>query len=79
MTLSKKKLTIKAGKTKKITAKLKTGSRKVKLHRKIAWESDNISVATVKNGRITAVKKGKCTIYAYAQNGVCAKVKITVN
>ena len=29
-------------------------------------------------GQVTAKKNGKCYIYAYAQNGVCAGIKITV-
>ena len=52
--------------------------KKVASHRKVAWESDNVSVATVKNGKITAVGKGTCYVYAYAQNGVSAKIKVTV-
>ena len=34
--------------------------------------------AVNKKGKITAVGKGSCYVYAYAQNGVCAKVKVTV-
>ena len=75
--LSKTKLSLAAGKSKKIKATLKY-KKKVAAHRKVAWESDNVSVATVKNGKITAVGKGTCYIYAYAQNGVSAKVKVTV-
>jgi len=79
VTLGKKKLTLKKGKSKKVKAKLKAGSLKVKSHRKVAWESDNESIAKVnKKGKITGVKKGTCNIYAYAQNGVFAKVKVTV-
>ena len=29
-------------------------NKKVASHRKVAWESDNVSVATVKNGKITS-------------------------
>ena len=75
--LSKTKLSLNAGKSKKIKATLKY-NKKVASHRKVAWESDNVSVATVKNGKITAVGKGSCYVYAYAQNGVSAKIKITV-
>ena len=76
--LSKSKLKLEAGKSKKIKATLKSGKKKVKIHRKLAWESDNIAVATVKNGKIKAVGKGTCYVYAYAQNGVYAKIKVTV-
>ena len=75
--LSKTKLSLATGKSKKIKATLKY-KKKVSAHRKVAWESDNASVATVKNGKITAVGKGTCYVYAYAQNGVSAKIKVTV-
>ena len=75
--LSKTKLSLATGKSKKIKATLKY-KKKVSVHRKVAWESDNASVATVKNGKITAVGKGTCYVYAYAQNGVSAKIKVTV-
>ena len=77
--LSKTSLSLKVKKSKTIKAALKKGSLKVKTHRKVAWESSNISIAKVSSkGKITAVKKGTCYIYAYAQNGVCAKIKVTV-
>lgn len=78
---SKKKLTLKVGKTSKIKAKAIPKSRKlkVKTHRKLAYESDNPAVAAVsKSGVIKAVGKGSCSVYVYAQNGVFAKVKVTV-
>lgn len=75
--LSKTKLSLATGKSKKIKATLKY-KKKVSAHRKVAWESDNASVATVKNGKITAVGKGTCYVYAYAQNGVSAKIIVTV-
>ena len=78
---SKKKLTLKKGKTTKITAKVvaKSGKLKVKKHRKLAYETDNLKVATVnKSGKIKTVGKGNCTIYVYAQDGVYAKVKVRV-
>ena len=77
--LSKKKISLKAGKSKTIKATLKAGSLKVKSHRKVAWESGNVTIAKVnKKGKITGVKKGTCYVYAYAQNGICAKVKVTI-
>ena len=52
---------------------------KVKKHRGIAYESSNKRIATVSSkGVIKAKKKGKCYIYAYAQNGPMAKIKVTV-
>ena len=73
------KATLKKGKTVKLKATLKNGTLKVSKHRKVAYETDNPNVAAVtKSGKVKAVGKGKCTIYAYAQNGVFAKCKITV-
>lgn len=79
VTLNKKKKILKVGKTFKLKATLKKGALKVKIHRKVAYESDNPNVATVaKNGKIRAVIAGTCYIYAYAQNGVFARCKVTV-
>lgn len=76
--LSKKSVTLAKKKSVKITAKLKT-IKPVRIHRDIAWETGNPKVAKVDNkGKIKAVGKGTCYIYAYAQNGVYAKVKVTV-
>ena len=44
--------------------------------RKITWTSTNKNIATVYNGKVTAKKPGKCTIYAQVKNGV--KLKCTV-
>jgi len=52
---------------------------KLKQHRKIKFETDNVKVATVnKKGLITAVGKGTCNVYAYAQNGVSARIVVSV-
>ena len=51
----------------------------VKTHRRVKFESTKPAVVKVSSdGQITAKKKGSATIYAYAQNGVMAKVKIKV-
>ena len=77
--LDKTRLTLKVNQSRKVKATLKKGSLKVKIHRKVAYESSDVRIATVsKKGRITGIKKGTCYIYAYAQNGICAKVKVTV-
>ena len=77
--LNKTKLSLKKGESQTLKATLKTGNLKVKIHRKVAWASSNVSVAKVnKKGKITGVKKGTCYVYAYAQNGVFAKVKVTI-
>ena len=51
----------------------------VDIHRKICYSSSNPDIATIdKNGLIKAKRKGKCSVYAYAQNGVYKEVKVTV-
>ncbi len=76
---AKKKLVLKKGKTKKISAALKPAKR-LKIHiAKFRYESTNTKIAAVdKKGRIKAKKKGTCKIYIYAQNGVYKTVKVTV-
>lgn len=76
---AKKKLTLKKGKTKKISAKLKP-AKKVKVHiARFRYESTDKKIATVnKKGKIKAKKKGSCSIYVYSQNGLYVKVKIKV-
>ena len=76
------KKTLKAGKTFTIKAKPTPASTKLKVkrHRSLRFESSKPSVATVNatTGKITAKKKGSCTIYVYAQSGAFAKVRVTV-
>ena len=77
VTASKKKVSVKRKKT--LSLKAKAVGTKVKRHRKLAYESSNPAIATVsRTGKIRGLKKGTCYIYAYAQNGVYAKVKVTV-
>ena len=79
--VNKSKVNLKQGKKFKLKVKQIAESKKVKVkkHRKIAFESDNQDVAVVsKKGVITAKKKGKCSVYVYAQNGVYKQVKVTV-
>ena len=84
-TVRNKAKTLKKGATLKLKAKTarapKDAEKKLKLtqHRAIAYESSKPEVATVSaKGVITAKKKGTCYVYAYAQNGVCTKVKVVV-
>lgn len=44
----------------------------------ITWTSDNPNVATVKNGKVTAVSAGTASIIASASNGIKSTYKITV-
>ena len=82
--VDKKKYTLKKGKKVKIQASVvkQKGSKKLlpaKYGPQLSYMSSDSTVATVsKKGRITAKKKGKCTIYVRALNGTCKKVKVTV-
>lgn len=77
--VNKTSVSLKVGKkfTLKVTEKKK--DKKIERHRKVAFESSNTKIATVSSkGVIKAKKKGTCYIYAYAQNGVYKKIKVTV-
>ena len=77
----KGKVTLKKGKTFKLKAKAVPASKKLKVHRHrgMAYESSNKKIATVSSkGVIKGKTKGTCYVYAYTQNGVFAKVKVTV-
>ena len=77
----KDKVSLKKGKKFKLGAKAVAQSKKlrVKNHRGIAYESSNKKIATVSGkGVIKAVGKGTCYVYAYAQNGVCKRIKVSV-
>jgi hypothetical protein len=82
--VKKTKVTLKKGKTFKIKAKVKKVRKAKKLMPKkhvatVRYLSTNKKVATVsKSGKIKAAGKGTCIVYAYAHNGVCKKVKVTV-
>ena len=52
----------------------------LRTHRKVMYESSNKKIATVTSkGRIKGIKKGVCYVYAYAQNGVAKKIRVTIN
>lgn len=77
--VNKTKATIKKGKTFKIKASEIKKDKKIRRHRAICYESSNTAVAAVNaKGKVKGVKKGKCTIYVYAQNGVYKTVNIKV-
>lgn len=73
------KLSVGGKKTISCQAVLPTG-KKLKEHTAvIRYESSNQEVAKVNSkGKITAKAKGSCYIYAYTQNGVYKKIKVTV-
>ncbi len=79
ITLDAKKATLKKGKT--LQLKVSLIKPQDALNQKIKWTSSDEKVATVdKNGKVTAVGKGTCTITCSLQAGGKAKatVKITV-
>jgi uncharacterized protein YjdB len=80
--LNKTSLNLKVGKSKTLKATVKgvKGGKELLQHaRLVRYYSSNADVAKVnKNGKVTAVGKGSCTIYAIANNGVRNKAKVTV-
>ncbi len=54
--------------------------KKMKNHTiEIRYESSNDNIAIVsRRGKIKAISKGTCYVYAYAQNGVYKKIKVTI-
>jgi len=70
-------LSLKKGASFRLRGKAAGGN--VKEHVGVRYESSNAKVATVtKSGKVKAVGKGSCKIYAYAQNGVRKIIKVTV-
>ena len=80
--LNRSSLTLKPGKSRKVRATVKgvKSGRKLLEHvSPVRWFSSNTNVAVVnKKGRITAVGRGTCRIYAMANNGVRASLKVKV-
>ena len=72
---------LKAGSKLSLGAKAVKASKKLKVkkRRALKYESSDTAVATVSSkGVITAKAAGTCYVYAYAQNGVSKKIKVTV-
>ena len=82
MKLNKSSLTLKVGRSKTLKATVKGVKRgkKVLQHvRLVRYYSSDANVAKVSSkGKVKAMGKGKCTIYAIANNGVRASVKVRV-
>ena len=82
ITVKKDAFTLKVNKTATIkpTLVLKNSKKKAVEHvAKFRYQSTNKAVATVdKNGKITAVGKGTCWVYIFANNGKLKSVKVTV-
>lgn len=72
VTLSKTSATITRGENVKLTATVKPSGS-------VTWSSSNTSVATVRNGVVSGLRKGTATITAKTSAGATASCKITVN
>ena len=76
---STKAVTLKKGKSAKITAREVPADKPIRKHRSICYESTNKNVVTVSNtGVIQAKGKGSCKIFVYAQNGIYRSITVTV-
>ena len=73
-------IALRAGKTTQLKANItKPKKSTVRKHVNPRYESANTKIATVTSkGKVRGVKKGKTTIYVYAQNGIFKAVKVRV-
>ena len=80
--VAKKAVTLKKGKTSKISATVtlvNKNAKEIKHVPALRYASSDKKIAKVSSkGKITAVSKGTATIYVYTNNGKKAKVKVTV-
>ena len=84
ITVKKKKITLKAGKSYAIKAKINKIDKKKSLMKEthgaaLRYCSSNTKIAKVSSkGKITAKAPGKCKVYVYAINGVSKTIRVTV-
>lgn len=80
VTVNKAQVSVAAGKSFTLKVKVTNTTKNVKNHvSAVRYKSSNSGVATVsKKGVIKGLKKGACTVYCYAPNGVYKAVKVTV-
>ena len=76
VSLNKTSLTLEIGESETLTATVMPSNATDK---SVTWTSSDQAVATVANGKITAVGSGIATITATASNGKTAICKVTVN
>ena len=77
--VDKSSVSLKKGKSYTLKSSEVKKDKKLKKYRALSYETSNKKIAAVSSkGKITAKKKGSCNIYVYAQNGISAKVKVTV-
>lgn len=84
--LSAESLEVKAGESKTLTAKFQSHESYYQTEEAksfIQWKSDNEEIAVVKDGVVTGLQEGECTVRAYAEGGAGnilekeCKVKVT--
>ncbi len=76
ISLNVKETTVKVGNSVTVSATIKPSNA---TNKNISWTTSDAKIATVKNGKITAVKAGTATITAITQDGKKkATVKVTV-
>ena len=74
----KTSVSIKKGKKYKLSVNV-TGKNVKKAEKKVRYVSSNTSIAKVSSkGVITSKKRGTCTVYCIARNGLSKKVKVKV-
>lgn len=77
--VNRKRVSVKKGNTWRIRASEVKESKPLRHHREVSYESSRPQAVSVsRRGVIKAKKKGKYTIFAYAQNGVYRKIRVTV-
>ena len=76
VTLSKTNASLEIGKSLTLTAIVKPDDA---VNKTLTWTSSNENVATVDNGKVTAVGNGTAVITAKASSGVKAECTVTVN
>lgn len=72
--LSKTSITLALGKTAKLMVTINPSNA---TNKAIKWLSSNSYIATVKNGKVTAIHDGNCIIIAKSSNGKMAKCSVT--
>lgn len=76
--ISKLKVRSGSSRTLKVTGKKPVNGIVVR-HAKVRYEISDPNVASVDGkGRVTGIKKGSCTLYVYAQNGMVKVLPVTV-
>ncbi len=79
ITAKKTYVSVKSGKKVRLHVQV-TGKKLSKTGKKVRYVSSNPAVAKVSGqGVITGKKRGSCTVYCIARNGLYKKVKVKVN